>query len=205
MADPFLALVERIRRASKAERRATDIREHMAAIEEMRHAASELADLNPSTGAEELAGLQKLAGHATDYAADLQAIRVILHGRTLSTDRYVHTVGNVVEQVKALAEDHALLHMRNAAAKAKRFPVLADERGAASTSVPWSLVEPLRASCKDFHDQTLERLAERGGLSRGELYAHVHAVAAGRRVRMADFKGQIRAEVDAWFATWSKP
>lgn len=62
-----------------------------------------------------------------------------------------------------------------------RFPVLnhASDRKAAGDalvrSVPWSLVEPLRERCKHIHDQTLERLAERGGLGAEELWAHLNA------------------------------
>lgn len=38
-------------------------------------------------------------------------------------------------------------------------------------SVPWSLVEPDRRQAKRNHSQTLERLAQRGGLSPHELLA----------------------------------
>jgi hypothetical protein len=56
-----------------------------------------------------------------------------------------------------------------------RFPVL---RGYAPrpivrfpTGVPWALVEPHRAQAPRNHFQTLERLAERGGLAPSELVA----------------------------------
>lgn len=73
----------------------------------------------------------------------------------------------------------------------KTFPImdrnrygLVDGRGAVTrcdlakpvTSVPWSLVEPLRENCFRVHGQTLERLAERGGLSLAELWMHVHGL-----------------------------
>jgi len=54
----------------------------------------------------------------------------------------------------------------------RRFPILDDME---LTSIPWSVVEPFRTSCKYVHEQTLERLAERGGLSLMELYAHLTA------------------------------
>lgn len=41
-------------------------------------------------------------------------------------------------------------------------------------SVPWRLVEPYADQAKANHDQTLERLNERGGLSPGELWCLVH-------------------------------
>lgn len=37
--------------------------------------------------------------------------------------------------------------------------------------VPWSVVAPHEAQAKSNHDQTLARLAERGGLDAHELYA----------------------------------
>jgi len=46
----------------------------------------------------------------------------------------------------------------------RRFPIL----GTGET-VPWSFVEPHREWAMKHHYQTLERLAERGGLSWGEL------------------------------------
>ena len=48
----------------------------------------------------------------------------------------------------------------------KRFPVLRDEK---IKSVPWDIIEPHRQSAMKNHGQTLERLAERGGLSLAEL------------------------------------
>jgi hypothetical protein len=42
------------------------------------------------------------------------------------------------------------------------------------TSVPWAVVEALRDQCQRVHDQSIERLAHRGGLTLGELWAHVH-------------------------------
>lgn len=54
----------------------------------------------------------------------------------------------------------------------KRFPILQDDRrDGALKSVPWALVEPLRDVADQVHGQTLERLAQRGGLARFELGA----------------------------------
>jgi hypothetical protein len=53
------------------------------------------------------------------------------------------------------------------AVEGRRFPILRDKGEV--TSIPWELVEPLRAVARDVHDQSLERLAQRGGLSRWEL------------------------------------
>ena len=67
------------------------------------------------------------------------------------------------------------------------FPILnsASDRKAAGDalvrSVPWSLVEPLRERCAQIHGQTLERLAQRGGLGTDELWAHLNAPEPFRR------------------------
>lgn len=58
-----------------------------------------------------------------------------------------------------------------------RFPVLRSglPRGlTCPRSVPWKLVEPHAAQAWDNHEQTLERLAERGGLDPCELWCVVH-------------------------------
>lgn len=43
-------------------------------------------------------------------------------------------------------------------------------------SVPWSFVAPHEAQARQNHDQTLERLAERGGLDPKELHSVVHGL-----------------------------
>lgn len=48
------------------------------------------------------------------------------------------------------------------------------ERMAWPASLPWSTVEPWRERAKQNHDQTLERLNERGGLSPQELWLVAH-------------------------------
>ncbi len=52
----------------------------------------------------------------------------------------------------------------------KRFPIL-QSPDRLPQSVPWSIVEPHRRQAERNHSQTLERLAERGGLSWAELIA----------------------------------
>ncbi len=55
--------------------------------------------------------------------------------------------------------------------KERTFPILSGSRPLKGTpmSVPWNFVEPGRVMAQHNHGQTLERLAERGGLSPGEL------------------------------------
>lgn len=58
----------------------------------------------------------------------------------------------------------------------RRFPVLGHPAvdGPLPASVPWALVEPHRERARTNHGQTLERLAERGGLCPVELWMLVH-------------------------------
>jgi hypothetical protein len=49
----------------------------------------------------------------------------------------------------------------------RRFPIMG------GPSVPWELVAPYEVQAKQNHDQTLERLAERGGLAPNELWCVV--------------------------------
>lgn len=55
----------------------------------------------------------------------------------------------------------------------RRFPVMVGVGG--GFSVPWSLVEPFERQAQANHGQSLERLAERGGLSPFELWAVMHS------------------------------
>ena len=48
------------------------------------------------------------------------------------------------------------------------------ERDRWPESLPWSLVEPWRAQAMRNHDQTLERLNERGGLAPQEMWYVAH-------------------------------
>lgn len=62
----------------------------------------------------------------------------------------------------------------------KRFPVLDQQnchprdRKTMPRDVPWEFVEKFRAQAERNHDQTLERLAERGGLSPEEMWLAAH-------------------------------
>lgn len=63
----------------------------------------------------------------------------------------------------------------------RRFPVICgqsrlprDVRDRWPRSVPWSFAETFREQAKKNHDQTLERLAERGGLAPEEMWCAAH-------------------------------
>lgn len=70
----------------------------------------------------------------------------------------------------------------------KRFPVLG-----AGFSVPWEMVEPFDQQARENHDQSLQRLAERGGLDPRELWAVMH----GRKYYEASRDGSMPSEKDA--------
>ena len=75
----------------------------------------------------------------------------------------------------------------------RRFPIMG------GPSVPWRMIEPYAAQAKANHDQTLERLAQRGGLDPCELYCIVHGT-AWWKVRSSLTLEQARAWLDAWLA-----
>lgn len=83
------------------------------------------------------------------------------------------------------------------------FPILRDSRDARAhpngrRSVPWEWVAPHEAQARRNHDQTLKRLAERGGLSPAELLCIVH----GKPLRVI-FQGMVTDEqAERWLATW---
>lgn len=66
----------------------------------------------------------------------------------------------------------------------RKFPLLLDqcERERYPSSIPWSVIAPHEHQALRNHDQTLERLAERGGLGPTELLA----VLTGKRFRDVD-------------------
>lgn len=82
----------------------------------------------------------------------------------------------------------------------RRFKVLDAKDWGVPSTIPWSLVEPLRKSAMEGHNQTLERLDERGGLSVIELYVHVHQIPWSTIYSW----NRKRDEVLAWFLAWTK-
>lgn len=83
----------------------------------------------------------------------------------------------------------------------REFPILRDRRASSTgrRSVPWAWVAPHETQARRNHGgQTLERLAERGGLSPVELYCVVHAwpLSAILRREVTD------DQAEAWIATW---
>ena len=62
----------------------------------------------------------------------------------------------------------------------RTFPVLADYHTRAKHNVPhnvpWAFAEKFRGQAEKNHDQTLERLAERGGLDPTEMYLAAHGM-----------------------------
>ncbi len=95
----------------------------------------------------------------TVYTGDGDPIRLVANADRL--DQYSDTIAALVAEVRRL---------RDASANRKQFPIL----GTPGVTVDWQLVHDHGRRAKANHFQTVERLAERGGLSWGELHAVLH-------------------------------
>lgn len=79
----------------------------------------------------------------------------------------------------------------------RHFPVQSDyrlpksERDALPASLPWHVVEQWREQIEANHEQTLERLCERGGLSPRELYLGAYRLSL-RMIRSTDERSAAR-------------
>jgi hypothetical protein len=74
-------------------------------------------------------------------------------------------IAELHDEIERLRKDNAALRDQ---IPPERFPTLG------GPSVPWSMVAPHEKQAIANHDQSLRRLAERGGLSPGELWCIVH-------------------------------
>lgn len=95
---------------------------------------------------------------------------------------------------------------RIGAVLAKQFPVLNQqncrprERKQMPRDVPWEFAEQFRAQAERNHGQTLERLAERGGLSPEEMWLAAHGY---RLSRIRDISEQqaidwLNGQIEKW-------
>lgn len=64
----------------------------------------------------------------------------------------------------------------------RMFPMMQEEPGKSSPPIPWSLAEEIYKVYQrvNNNDQTLERIAERGGFSYGEIRALMEKYERGR-------------------------
>lgn len=92
----------------------------------------------------------------------------------------------------------------------KMFPILISDRATfdiKDKAVPWRLIEPLRGSVLMWHNQTLERIAERGGLGVFEMYAHTKNLMPEMWLKLYPFAGpskETKEMIKAWFEEWKK-
>jgi hypothetical protein len=80
------------------------------------------------------------------------------------------------------------------------FPILKPVAGG-SKSVPWAWIEQYRSVAMRNHYQTLERLAERGGLSPGEIWLLIAGVRPSRMPRDVSavrFQNVIDRTIERW-------
>lgn len=78
-------------------------------------------------------------------------------------------------ELEQLSAEVQALREKNELYWGRKFPVMLGPAATVKMEVPWGLVEPFNKSALRNHDQTLERLAERGGLSPQELWCVVNA------------------------------
>ena len=111
-----------------------------------------------------------------EYVAQLQTVLgELLHAvrgmGSLSCYQHPGDVESRCEHLSALklAEDRADAVMSFVTPKPARFPVLD-----VGYSVPWALVEPFEAQALKNHQQSLARLAARGGLSPVEIWCVIN-------------------------------
>ena len=81
--------------------------------------------------------------------------------------------------------------------EARRFPIQVGRYGQGKTSVLWSDLAPYEGQFQVNHSQTMERLAERGGLSLAEVWAVVNGLSLfergdGKRHEREDWEGKGR-------------
>ena len=94
--------------------------------------------------------------------------------------------------------------------KPDRFPILRNYRHGPEwttqprrTSVPWALLAPHERQAMRNHSQSLERLADRGGLGPDEMLAILHGE-AWKPMTEADADAQLEAIVVAWESVGSE-
>ena len=75
-----------------------------------------------------------------------------------------------------------------ALAAPKLFPIMGKLTGTHLPSIPWAAIAPSELQARRNHDQTLDRLAERGGLSPSEAIA----VLEGRHWHSMDWDESVR-------------
>lgn len=84
----------------------------------------------------------------------------------------------------------------------KRFPIIMAHGRAGA--VPWGFVERFRVQIERNHDQSLERLAQRGGLSFYELWCGLEGKrlvdVPKREVRETVFRPLVEAAIEEWQA-----
>lgn len=91
-----------------------------------------------------------------------------------------------VERERKLREELDKVHTR-------RFPIQSQYSRDCPSSIPWSAIAPFENYAKRNHSQTLERLAERGGLSPVEAYCVIHGISDWRTVDRSDAVNFVRS------------
>lgn len=173
------------------------------------------AALKPDTGQQllsELADLRRerdaLKADRDEWAAreEFQSNRCKTYReeREASRDAYERQ-HRITEQIAAERDaaraDSADLRARLERLEGRRFPIQG------GPSIPWAMIAPHEAQAKTNHDQSLERLAERGGLSPGEAVAVLDGLRwrEARVISEADGRARLAAHLERWEASQRQP
>ena len=128
--------------------------------------------------AAEIAGYQReLAQARADIETVSRSRDAAIADRTAYADRYGAELRATVERLTRERDE--------AQASRRRFPIMG------GPSIPWRVIAPHEAQARINHDQSLERLAQRGGLSPMEA----HFVLADQR-----WRGVVTLDEAPWLA-----
>lgn len=123
--------------------------------------------------------------------------------KTRITKYLAEMAGNIPTQdtlVVTTVDDIAAfvrLEVEAAQRQQRMFPVLR-AKGGCPTLVPWDFIAPHERWAMNNHSQTLERLAERGGITAGEMVA----VIEGRRWTPMEYE-KATARLEELLAEWA--
>jgi hypothetical protein len=108
-----------------------------------------------------LAEVRTLRARVESYAMDLAA----LEGTNAANERALRIQLERLQEERSRAESAEARVKELEARSARRFPIMG------GPSIPWEMIAPCERQAQSNHQQSLERLAERGGLDPTEALA----------------------------------
>jgi len=147
--------------------------EAAARVKERDDARHEL-ELQTTRATEAVCARVKAEQERDEVLTDLEAAHQYLDGRTSGLGAGFKIAQRVQEEIEQSERQAKALRQELDKLKARRFPGLAG-----SPSVPWSIIAPWESTAQRNHSQSLERLAERGGLCATEMLHVLNGVRWG--------------------------